>query len=183
MSQNSKQMENDDLAQVKQEKKFLNVFNTIPFGPCDIDWQAWKRLKLAVKAYSTQQKAKEVCFVLLGKFQNNRFLIKEIVQLIGETSKRYCTYSLEDVRKIEREASKEKLTFIGMLHTHCGDSQPVPSQADRITWLSAMFEFNRPLVYYIISANSLRVGAYSIPAETFYQLKDAIKFIPFEVKE
>lgn len=182
MSPNS-ELEGLNLVEIEAEKKVINALNTIPFGPCDIDIQAWKRLKLAVKAYSTQQNAKEVSFALLGEFRKKRFLIKEVVQLVGPSSKDYCIYSLEDVKKIEKEASKEKLTLIGMLHTHCGDSKPIPSQADRITWLSMMLEFNRPIIYYIISANTLQTGAYSIPPETFYQLKDAIKFIPFEVRE
>jgi proteasome lid subunit RPN8/RPN11 len=172
-----------DLVEEEKEKKILDSLSLIPFGPCSIDPQAWKRLKLAIRAFSTRQNPKEVNFALLGKINGERFLIKEIIQLPGETSGGYCTFSTEDLKKLEKEASKEELMLIGMLHTHCGDSSPFPSQSDNIAWLSQMFEFNRPLVYYIVSADSLRCGAYSIPPQIFYQLKEAIKFIPFEVKE
>lgn len=167
----------------EEERKILDSLGFIRFGPCSIDPQAWKRLKLAVKAFSAQRNPKEVNFALLGKIRGEKILIKEIVQLPGDSSRGYCTFSTEDIKKLEKEASKQKLMLIGLLHTHCGDSPPYPSQTDNVAWLSQMFEFNRPLVYYIIQAESLHCGAYWIPPETFYQLKEAIKFIPFEVKE
>lgn len=183
MSQSSEEIRRLDLVEIEQEKKLVNAFNTIPFGPCDIDAEAWKRLKLAIKAYSTRPNAKEASFILLGELRKHRFVIKEIVQLVGGADRGYCTYSIKDVKKIEREAARDNLTLVGLLHTHCEISQPTPSQQDRISWLSLMFEFNRPIYYFIISATSLQLAAYSIPPQAFYQLKEAIKFIPFEVRE
>lgn len=174
MSQSSEEMRRLDLVEIEQEKKIVNALNTIPFGPCDIDVQAWKRLKLAVGAYSTGRNAKKTCLVLLGELRKKGFLIKDVVQLMDEFSAR--------VKKIEREARKEKLILVGICHTQLGDSLN-PSHAERIAWLSLMLEFNRPLLYFMISADSLRLAAYSIPPKAFYKLKEAIKFIPFEVRE
>ena len=121
--------------------------------------------------------------MLLGKLQAERFVIEEIIQLATTRSDTtQCIYDLQDITKIEKEAAKEKLMLVGLAHTHVDDSPAKPSQADRVAWLSTMFELNRPLYYYVVSA-SLEIGAYSIPVELFLHLKEAIRFLPAEVKE
>jgi proteasome lid subunit RPN8/RPN11 len=183
MSQDLEETKTFDMVKMEQkEQEILATINTVPFGPCSIDVQAWKRLKLLIKAHSTGENAREVCLALLGKYEGKRLVIKDFVQLLGKSSKSYCIYSLNDVKKIEKHASKENLILVGLCHTHCQDSV-APSVTDRTEWISSMLEFNRPLLYYIIAPNTLRVAAYTIPPQIFYQLKEAIKFVRFEAKE
>ena len=171
-----------DLVRDDEEKAIAEKLGLIPFGPCSITPEAWRSLKLSVKAHSSHPEPKEVPFTLLGKMEKSRFIITEAVQIATqETSPSHCTYSIETIKKVEREASKNDLTFVGFLHTHPGENVE-PSFQDRTAWLSLMLEFNRPIIYFVLSS-SLKVGAYSIPVETFLQLKEAIKFIPFEVRE
>lgn len=172
--------ENVDLVDLAQETELLYALNTIRFGPCNITIQAWKSLKLAVKALSAQRNARKVIFALLGQLQGKKFVIKDIVQLVNESLKQDISW--KDVKRIEREANKEKLLLIGILHAHSGET-PIASSNKKVMWLSSMFEFNRPLLYFVLAADSLRLAAFSISPQTFYQLKEAIKFIPFEVKE
>jgi len=171
-----------DLVKENREKAIVEKLNLIPFGPCSITPEAWKSLKLSVKAHSSHPEPKEVPFCLLGRLDGSKFTITQAVQIATqETSSCHCAYSIETIKKIEREASRNGLMFIGFLHTHSGEKVD-PSFQDRTTWLSLMFEFNRPIMYFILSP-SLRLSAYSVPVETFLQLREAIRFIPSEVRE
>ena len=172
-----------DLVALDEKNKVIKILDLLPFGPCDIARDAWRRLRLAVKANTAQPAPKEVPFALLGKLHRDRFVIEEILQVATTRSdSRQCIYDLQDIVKIEKEAAKEGLMLVGVAHTHVDDSPAKPSQADRLAWLSIMFEFNRPLYYYVISA-SLEAGAYSIPVEVFLHLKESIRFLPVEMRE
>ena len=79
------------------------------------------------------------------------------------------------------EAKKRKLMIVGALHTH-PESEVKPSHWDRISWLTLMFEFDRPLGYFIINPNSLKLAGYTIPSQVFIQLKEAIKLVNDQVE-
>ncbi|MGB9760382.1 MAG: hypothetical protein ACPLZG_11190, partial [Thermoproteota archaeon] len=68
---------------------------------------------------------------------------------------------------------------VGILHAH-DDLVPKPLQEELVLWLTMMFEFDRSLLFFIISMKSLKIAAYTIPPDIFAQLKDAIKLIKFE---
>jgi hypothetical protein len=183
MSQDSEEVaEMLDLVDLEDQSKIAEKLDLIPFGPCSITLEAWRSLKLSVKAYSSHPEPREVPFCLLGKVNSNRLMITQVVQLDNQvTFPGRCAYSIETARKIEKEASHNRLMLVGFLRTHAGDTVQ-PLFQDRTAWLSLMFEFNRPMLYFILSS-SLKLGAYSVPIETFLQLKEAIRFIPSEVIE
>jgi len=149
-------------------------FNTIPFGPCAIDAKAWERLKLIVK---TSDVSTGLCFALLGKIKGNSIVITDLIEL----SALCCNfrYTADQIRKIEKEAAKQGLMFVGMLYTH-KDSIPTPLEHELAYWISLMFKLDRPLLYFVISTESSKIAAYTIPPEIFVQLKDAIKLVTFE---
>jgi hypothetical protein len=182
MSQESEEtVEAIDLVALEEKSDIVKRLAVLPFGPCDITREAWRRLKLAVKANSAEPTPIEVPFALLGKLSGYRFVIEEVIQVTAIRTDA-AKYDLQDVIKMGREAAKEGLALVGVLCTRVARSPVKPSQADKIAWLSIMFEFDRPLYYYIMSA-SLEVAAYSVPVQLFIPLKEAIRFLPVGVTE
>ncbi len=165
MQQNSKELEANEIPS----------FDTIPFGPCAMDANAWKRLKLIVKASSVRT---GLCFALLGKIRGNSIVVVDVIEL-SKLSSCSCPYTAEQIRNIEKEAAKQGMMFVGILHAH-DDLVPKPLQEELVLWLTMMFEFDRSLLFFIISMKSLKIAAYTIPPDIFAQLKDAIKLIKFE---
>lgn len=166
MQQNSEKSEISEMLKV----------NAIPFGPCAIDFNAWKRLKLIVKASDDRI---GLCFALLGKIRANSFLVVDVIEL-AKLSTCNCPYTAEQIRNIEKEAAKQNMMLVGILHAHNSGSVPTPSEQELVLWLALMFKFERPLLFFVLSSESLKVGAYTVPPEVFAQLKDAIKLINFE---
>jgi len=182
---NGRQTEEIDLVELEEQQVFAKCAERLEhlrFGPCDITPQAWKSIRLTVKAHSSQPAGKEVPLALLGRLVGTRFLIENTVQIMTqEADPSHCIYDIEDIRKIEKEAEKNKQMLLGTAHSHTESKPMQPSHRDRITWLFLMFEFDRPLFYYIISADALQVGAYSISIDSFLLLKEAVKFLSVEV--
>lgn len=166
MQQNSEKSEMNEILKV----------NTIPFGPCAIDVNAWKRLKLIVKASDDRI---GLCFALLGRIRANYVLVVDVIEL-AKLSTCNCPYTAEQIRNIEKEAAKQNMMFVGILHVHTSGSLPTPSEQELVLWLALMFKFERPLLFFIVSMESLKVAAYTVPPDVFAQLKDAIKLINFE---
>jgi len=183
MSQESEEAEILDLVEFEQKSRTVEKLDHLPFGPCKIARGAWKRLRLIVKVNCAEPTPKEVPLALLGRLYGNQFVVEDVVQIVTNRSdSSQCVYDAEDVKKVEKEAAKEGLMLVGVGHTHTDRTQLRPSHADKIHWLSLVFDFDRPLYYYIISG-SLEVGGYSIPPNLFLLLKEAFRFLPVDVKD
>jgi hypothetical protein len=143
--------------------------NTVSFGPCAMDTRVWKRLKIMVR---TLDASTNLCFAILGKVKDNITIISDLIE-------HNYQFTADQIRKLEKEAAKQGLLFIGLLYVH-RDSNPTPLEHELAYWISLMFKLNRPLLYFVISTESSKVAAYTIPPETFFQLKDAIKLVIFE---
>jgi hypothetical protein len=164
-----------ELGRQEQLKTAVSKIDYLSFGPCLIMPETWKWLKLAVQAYGKNPMPKEISVALIGHLETNRFIIESFVQLSGESGREYSLFTAEDLKKIEAEASKKGFGLIGILHTH--PETITPSIQDRLAWLTLMFEFDRPLLYFILQLEPLRLAAYSVPSETLLLLKESIKFI------
>jgi proteasome lid subunit RPN8/RPN11 len=125
--------------------------------------------------------AKEVTLALLGHLRSSRFVINGFVQLGGESGRKYSLFATEDLKKIEAEATGKGYTLVGLLHTHPDSANP--STQDRLAWLTLMFEFNRPLIYFILQLEPLRLAAYSIPLNLFMLLKESIRPIQYQIED
>jgi hypothetical protein len=181
MSQESEETtETLDLVSFDRKSQIVKKLNLVPFGPCCMTPEAWRSLRLSVKALSSHPEPKETEFCLLGKLDHSRFIVTQAVQTFTQGTG-HCTYSKETIKKIEEEGTRERLSLVGFLRAHC-DERPELSLQERIAWLSLVFEFNRPITYFVMTPG-LKLAAYSISLETFLLLKDAIRFIPCEVKE
>ena len=120
----------------------------------------------------------------MGRLVGRRFLIEDVIQIMTrDAGSTHCVYDVRDVNKIEKEAERNKQTLVGTAHSHPEGSSIQPSQQDRTAWLSLMFEFDRPLFYYIVSSDAHQISAYSISRDTFLLLKEAIRWIPFDVDD
>jgi len=155
------------------------VFDAIPFGPCLMAASAWNRLKLIMKA---AEERIGLCFALLGKIRGSNIIVTETIE-ISKLSGCSCPYTSEQIRSIEKEAAKQNMMFVGLLHAHYSGSVPTPSDQELVLWLALMFKFDRPLLFFVISIESLKIAAYTIPPDVFAQLKDAIKLMKFEVEK
>ena len=143
-----------------------------------MDAEAWKRLKLIVRC---QEEGVGVCFALLGKVKGEDVVIKEIIQ-VANLFNYASSCESKQVRKIESESVKQNLMFLGLLYAHPRETEPLPKQQEIIAWLSLMFKLDRPLLFFVISIESLKIAAYTIPPNIFQELKNAIKLVRFEVK-
>jgi proteasome lid subunit RPN8/RPN11 len=158
------------------------VADLIEFGPHIIRKATWKRMLLTIRAYSTEPTPKETKLILLARIIKNRMVIEDFVQTVGNSASDHCRYDIHDIKKIEGEARKDRLIVVGTLHTH-PQSKPEPSYKDRESWLALMFEFDRPLSYYIIDPQSLKLACYAIPTQTFIQLKQAIEPVCYKLDD
>ncbi len=173
-----------DLVELNQQDQLnaaVSRLECCDFGPCQIMPETWKWLKLAALAHGKNPVAKEVTFALLGQLRTDRFIIKGFVQLSGESGRGYSLFTTDDLKKIEAEAVKKGFDLIGILHTHPDSVKP--SVQDRLAWLTLMFEFDRPMIYYILQPESLKLSAYSIPLSTFSLLKESIQPIECELQD
>ena len=184
---NGQKTEAIDLVELEKQQLIVENIKTLEnlrFGPCDINPSAWRSIKLSVRAHSSQPEGKEIPLALLGKLVGKRFLIEDVVQILArDAGPIHCIYDIQDIKKIAKEAEKNKQTLLGTAHSHTEGSPTQPSHLDRIAWLSLMFEFDRPLFYYIIIPDTLHVSAYSISStDAFLLLKESIKPIECEME-
>lgn len=167
----------DERSQSSFERQIKRAIESRRFGPCLSDSKTLDRLVFALKAHSSEPGAKEVPFALLGEIGSEGARITEFVQLIGQNQQNQCTYSTEDLRKIDRTCSERNLSLLGILHVHIS-SNLNPSHADKVAWLTSMLDLARPLHFLIasVSDGGLRIGAYVNPADAFALLNNSAGF-------
>jgi hypothetical protein len=169
-----------DLLALNERGRMIETLDLVPFGPCLITPEAWRSLRLCVRIHSTRPEPRETEYGLLGRLHDTRFVVTQAVEIITQGTG-HCVCSEETIKKIEEEGNRERLSLVGFLRAHCDERHELSLQ-ERIAWLSLMFEFNRPLTCFVITPG-LKLAAYSISLETFLLLKDAIRFVPIELKE
>lgn len=150
----------------------------IGFGPKTfVKESVWKRIRFACKAFNISP-SKEIAIALIGVFDEDTFVVTDHMILPGFSNQNSSSYSPTDLKKIEKEISKENLMIGGILHTHPSNSV-TPSEDDNKTWISTLIDFGHPVYFFIYAPGANKISSFAVPFKLWSDIKEAVK--PIEV--